>query len=225
MNDAQLVVALALLGGVLSLDVTAAFQVMLSQPIAAGGLAGLLAGDPLTGIAVGGVLQLVWIGVVPVGAAPFPDGAVSAAVGVGAAVFLERAGATSGVSVTAGLVAGLLVGVASQFLTGKVRRWNVRFADLAESGASRGDGRSVGRAVGLALLLRFISSTLLAGAALGLALLLRPASVIDIDGGFPAFLWAGAIAAGAILASRKGWWLACSLAGGFVVGLLVAGVA
>jgi len=225
MNEAQLIVTLALLGGVLSLDVTAAFQVMLSQPIAAGGIAGLVAGDPVTGVAVGGALQLVWIGVVPVGAAPFPDGAVASTVGVGVAVLMGRAGATSGIGVTSGLVAGLLVGAVSQLLTARVRRWNVRLADMAERGAARGDAGSVSRAVGLALLMRMATSTALCAAALALALLLRPASVIEVRGGFPPFLWAGAIAAGAMLASRKGRWLAYCVVGGFAVGVLLAGVA
>ncbi len=58
---------LVLLGIILSLDDTALGQTWLSQPLAAGLLAGAICGDPLTGLAVGLPLQLMTLGSPPVG--------------------------------------------------------------------------------------------------------------------------------------------------------------
>jgi mannose/fructose/N-acetylgalactosamine-specific phosphotransferase system component IIC len=58
---------LVCLGGVLLLDDTAVAQTWLSQPLAAGILAGWVCGDPLTGAVVGLPLQLAVLGNLPVG--------------------------------------------------------------------------------------------------------------------------------------------------------------
>jgi mannose/fructose/N-acetylgalactosamine-specific phosphotransferase system component IIC len=59
---------LALLGMVLAMDENSLAQTWLSQPLPAGILAGLLAGDPATGALLGTLMQMVVIGNFPVGA-------------------------------------------------------------------------------------------------------------------------------------------------------------
>lgn len=54
-------------GGVISLDRSAAFQVMLSRPIVAGPLIGIICGSLYTGVVIGAILELLWIGDLPVG--------------------------------------------------------------------------------------------------------------------------------------------------------------
>ncbi|MDO3379385.1 PTS sugar transporter subunit IIC [Geoalkalibacter halelectricus] len=63
----------ALAALVLGLDRTAAGQFMVSRPIVAGPLTGLLIGDPLIGLQVGALVELLWLGRLPVGAAIPPD--------------------------------------------------------------------------------------------------------------------------------------------------------
>lgn len=53
---------------VLSLDATAVGQFMLSRPIAVGPLVGFLTGHPDLGLEMGALIELIWIGDVPVGA-------------------------------------------------------------------------------------------------------------------------------------------------------------
>ncbi|MEK6599125.1 MAG: PTS sugar transporter subunit IIC [Deltaproteobacteria bacterium] len=54
-------------GGLLSLDRTAAFQVMLSRPLVASPVIGYILGDAMTGLLIGGVLELLFIGELPIG--------------------------------------------------------------------------------------------------------------------------------------------------------------
>ena len=60
-------VLLSLVGGVLSLDKTAAFQTGVSRPIVVGPLTGYLLGDAGAGLMVGVLLELLLIGNLPVG--------------------------------------------------------------------------------------------------------------------------------------------------------------
>ena len=52
----------------LGLDRTAALQIMISRPLVAGPLVGLLLGDALTGLTIGMLLELLWLCRMPVGA-------------------------------------------------------------------------------------------------------------------------------------------------------------
>jgi len=67
------IILVSVTGGVIALDRTAIFQVMLSRPIVAAPLIGLVLGDPLTGLKAGMVIELLWIVELPVGASIPPD--------------------------------------------------------------------------------------------------------------------------------------------------------
>lgn len=54
-------------GGLLSLDRTAALQIMISRPIVVAPVIGYILGDAVTGLVIGGVLELLFIGELPVG--------------------------------------------------------------------------------------------------------------------------------------------------------------
>lgn len=58
---------------VAGLDRTAAFQFMISRPIVAAPLTGWILGEPLAGLQVGALVELLWLGRLPVGAAIPPD--------------------------------------------------------------------------------------------------------------------------------------------------------
>ena len=59
----------SIIGGLIGLDRTAIFQTMISQPIVAAPVMGLLLGNFAYGIAVGIVLQLIWLPSLQIGAA------------------------------------------------------------------------------------------------------------------------------------------------------------
>ena len=225
MSEIQMMVILSLLGGALSVDATAALQVMLSQPLVAGSIAGAIVGEPVLGLVVGSTLQLVWIGVLPVGAAPFPDGAVAGSVGVGVAAVLAGSGVSEGLAVAAGMMSGLIGGAVGQRVTSRVRRLNVRYSAIAESRAEQGDARGVRAAVALGLVTRFVTASLLVAAVLSASLLLRFLGSFTVEGVFPTALWAAPVAAATIAVGgrdrRESWFLAAGFAAGLVLVVLL----
>ena len=64
--------AVALWGGAVGLDATSFPQVMISRPIVAAAVTGLLLGEPLAGIGVGVILELFALVILPIGAARYP---------------------------------------------------------------------------------------------------------------------------------------------------------
>ncbi len=72
MNLAGLL-AVALLGGVTGLDTVSFPQAMISRPIVAATLGGLLVGAPAQGLLVGAVLELIALETLPVGASRYPE--------------------------------------------------------------------------------------------------------------------------------------------------------
>ena len=79
---------LTLIGGLLALDGTSVGQLMVSRPLVAGAITGWVVGDPVLGLLVGGIMEVYFISVFPVGGAEFPEGgpptliAVATAAGV-----------------------------------------------------------------------------------------------------------------------------------------------
>ena len=84
----------SLLGAIIGLDVVSFPQAMISRPLVAATVAGLLLGDPAGGLLVGATLELIALETLPVGASRYPEWG-SASV-VGGALFALRPVPTSG---------------------------------------------------------------------------------------------------------------------------------
>src|SRR6266545_4399439 len=65
--------ALVIWGTLVGLDLVSVAQSMIARPFVAGGVAGLLLGDPMAGLRAGVLLELFALDVLPVGAARYPD--------------------------------------------------------------------------------------------------------------------------------------------------------
>lgn len=74
---------LVVLGAVVALDATSFGQLMLSRPLVAGTLAGAIVGLPLEGALVGATLEAISLGIMPVGAAKYPETGTAAVLAVG----------------------------------------------------------------------------------------------------------------------------------------------
>jgi mannose/fructose/N-acetylgalactosamine-specific phosphotransferase system component IIC len=73
-------VYISLIGSLIVLDTTVAFQFLISQPLIACTLLGWFLGDPYLGMQIGIFLQLLWLSNMPVGAAIVPEGNFAAIV-------------------------------------------------------------------------------------------------------------------------------------------------
>jgi len=135
----------AMLGGVLGLDVVCFPQMMISRPIVAGTVAGAFVGDSATGMLVGATLELIALATLPFGASRYPEWG-SAAVVAGAlvaALHIDSAG-----TVTIGVLGGLATAWVGGWTLVKLREWN---AFLARRKRSALDHGSRGAVVGLQL--------------------------------------------------------------------------
>ncbi len=73
---------LSLSGAIILLDSTAAFQMLIAQPLFACPLLGFLGGNIDLGFEMGFLLQLIWLANMPVGAAIIPEGEFGSVAGV-----------------------------------------------------------------------------------------------------------------------------------------------
>ncbi len=121
------------------LDRTAALQVMLSRPLVAGPLAGLMLGAPQNGLLVGSMVELLWLGRLPVGAAIPPD---DTQVAVGATTLSVLMGESLGLHgpgfVLLCVLVALPIGKIGQVFDRLVRHWNDRLVPAAEGALAEG---------------------------------------------------------------------------------------
>jgi mannose/fructose/N-acetylgalactosamine-specific phosphotransferase system component IIC len=129
----------ALIGGLVALDTTAGPQVMISQPIVACPVLGLLLGDLETGLLFGTLLELIWIGTVPAGASRFFDSNVAAVAATGAAIWaMQRCGIPRPTAALFSLGVVLPIGLLGSRLTVGVRKLNSHLIRRADRAARSG---------------------------------------------------------------------------------------
>ncbi len=130
LHTVSLVFAVALLGGLVGLDRTAAGQIMVSQPLVAGPLTGWFLGDSVTGAVIGSVMELVWLLDLPVGTFVPADATVGTVAAVAIAV-IGGGGKASldliGFSILLTTVMVPITMMADEF----VRKRNARLAEMA----------------------------------------------------------------------------------------------
>lgn len=105
---------IALLGGLLGLDVVSFPQAMISRPIVASTLAGTFIGHPESGLLIGVVLELIALDTLPFGASRYPEWG-SASV-VGGALFSAQ---------THGMPGALPASILAALLTASISSWSM----------------------------------------------------------------------------------------------------
>lgn len=116
-----MIIAAALLGALLELDEYFVGMTLLSQPLIAGGLAGFICGDPVTGIMIGGLVQLIWL-MPPVGAyvPPSPSAIAFSAAYIGIITSTVQPAEEKHALLMFALIAGASFG----YFTGQMDIWN-----------------------------------------------------------------------------------------------------
>jgi len=123
-------IAFSLLAAFMELDTVYAGQFMVSRPVIAGPILGLVAGNPGAGIIMGLWFELLYAGNVPVGSTIPPSGVISAAAAIALADMF-------GVPLPSAFLAGLLAGWLFSTLEEKMRKlrsgWAVHIAEQTKS--------------------------------------------------------------------------------------------
>jgi len=133
-------IPLALLGGVLGLDVVSFPQAMISRPIVAATLAGGLLGQAPSGMLIGAALELIALETLPFGASRYPEWG-SASV-VGGAIFATHPTHPAG-AMTLGMLAALATTWIGGWTMVKLRQLNARLAAHWREGLEAGSRGTV----------------------------------------------------------------------------------
>ncbi len=118
------ILALSIWGGIVSLDTTAAFQVMISRPLVSCSVVGLLLGNFPLGFTIGILLELIWLVEIPYGAAWFTEGNVGATVASAVAILLARHGGRTAPAIFIAFICAILVSVIGGWLVVAMRTVN-----------------------------------------------------------------------------------------------------
>ncbi len=127
------------------LDRTAAFQLMLSRPIVAGPLTGLVLGEPLIGLQTGMLVELLWLGRLPVGATIPPDDTQIAIGGTFLAVAFASPEYATPVTIVFCLLVAMPLAKSGQFFDRMARRANNHMVKRVEQNVLTGDLSSIDR--------------------------------------------------------------------------------
>lgn len=136
----------ALVALICGLDRTALVQIMISRPIVAAPLVAWLLGEPLIGLQVGLMVELLWLARLPVGAAVPPD---DTQVAISASVLTISLGklmaAPDAQLLLLCLLVSLPLGKAGQAFDRSARQYNVRLLPRAELALANGQPEVAGR--------------------------------------------------------------------------------
>ena len=216
------VLPIAVLGGLLGLDVVSFPQAMFSRPLVAATVAGALVGHSPSGLLVGAALELIALETLPFGAAKYPEWGSAAT--VGGALFAAHPSHPAG-AMTMAVIAAIATGWIGAWTMYQLRRLNAREADRHRHGLDAG---ARGTVIGVQLTgmsLDLLRGTLLTGIAYVVfrPLMTMTISIWDLDGMTSRSLVVGVAASVAMGAAWKLFhsvpWARWTFIGGLVIGL------
>jgi PTS system mannose-specific IIC component len=212
------ILRLSLLGGLFGLDSTAVGQFMVSRPVVAGAITGWVLGNPVLGVAVGGILELYLLVSFPTGGARFPEGSTATVVAVAVGAPFDGAGVLP-LAVAVGLVWGQLGG----FTIGVLRHANSSLVPK-HSDATHAGGR-VTTAHLIAIGLDFLRAAMVTASGVVAGRLVFPSALgswpLDRAASVALLLVGGGVSAGILLHDVGGFrrrrvWFATGIALGIV---------
>lgn len=150
-------IPLCLIGAIISLDTFAIFQILISQPIITCTLIGWLSNDPMTGIHIGLLMQLIWISTLPVGAVTIPDGNLGAIVATIIAVnTIGILPEYKSLIILFAIIFGLLMSFIGAHALNTVRTGNVYILNQLLNRVEAMKLNQVGKAISYSLLVNFL---------------------------------------------------------------------
>ena len=129
----------ALISLICGLDRVAMLQIMISRPIVAAPLVALVLGEPLVGLQIGVMVELLWLARLPVGAAVPPDDTQVAIASSVLAIILGRTLNASGMELLLlCLLIAIPLGKVGQYFDHYARQYNVRLVKQVDLALDRG---------------------------------------------------------------------------------------
>jgi mannose/fructose/N-acetylgalactosamine-specific phosphotransferase system component IIC len=116
---------------ILSLDITIAFQMLISSPIFACPIIGWILGDVRTGFELGFLFQLIWLGRIPAGAYIVPEGNIASMIST-ALILLHKEIGFPNTILTIVFVEAIIISFIGAKLTLIYRKLNGKILNLTE---------------------------------------------------------------------------------------------
>jgi len=137
-------IIIVLIGGLVALDTMVAWQLMFSQPIVSCPLIGYLLGDIQTGLLLGSLTQLLWMGLLPVGTTSIPESNIGSFISAALAVELNiiYPGSFSWILIST-ILFGIVIGLIGQRLNNWIRHRNDKLMVLADKAIELGHFRKI----------------------------------------------------------------------------------
>jgi PTS system mannose-specific IIC component len=117
---------IAVWGGIVSLDTTAALQGLISHPLVSCTITGLLLGNVALGLFVGIVLELLWLGELPIGAAYFAESNLGATAAAAIAVISAQLTGRPTVALALALILSVVISLIGGKMVVLLRNHNGR---------------------------------------------------------------------------------------------------
>jgi len=159
----MLTFTLCVLAALLELDTTYAFQTLISRPIIAGPIFGLVTGDVMAGVQVGIFTELLFADISPLGGIIPPSGVVACVI----PLILYA----MGIELYFGFFLGVLCAIAYSFVDTLLRKTRFPWMVFLEKQIDRKPS-AIGRIIGMALLSSFLTTFIFLSVASWLASLL-----------------------------------------------------
>ncbi len=196
---------LILLGGIVALDTTAGPQILISEPIVSCTLLGILFSYPGTGVLIGILYQLLWLGYLPLGGTAFTDNNLAAFVSTASYFTARNVFNLSGAAERAALIPMMLIAAAVGYLGLRLhvyeQRINGKRNDMCLKRFEDGGTLSVGRLHGAGIATAYAKGALVTAVTVPPGMLFCGAVTALPSWGFEGISHASAVITGLAAAS------------------------
>jgi len=143
----EMYLVLLLLAGIVAMDTTSGPQILISEPVVSCSAVGILFNNPETGLMLGILFQLLWLGYLPLGGFAFTDNNMAACISTAslfsAAKFFGLEGNTLKAAFIPVMLFGIIISIVGLHIRNIERRMNDKRSDILLSSLERGEKVSV----------------------------------------------------------------------------------
>jgi len=169
------ILLISFIGGMVAVDTASGRQVMISQPVVACPIIGLIFGEPQLGLLLGILLELPWLINIPMGGVHGSAGNLGAVVATALAIFLKKKDMnTENIIVIISIMYSLAISRVGSNLVEYMRKANLTLIHLADDAANQADFKRITRLNMIGLFYSFILGLGLVFVGYSLGILILP---------------------------------------------------